>query len=95
MRLHHAETEGVRVAVQHGITPSKGCILYYTSTHDWSRGGFVDFCGDYPALLYMQGATDAELYRLHRATLREMPEWPAAGSVRVVGDKVIIKGGEI
>lgn len=95
MRLHHAETEGVRVAVQHGITPSKGCILYYTSTHDWSRGGFVDFCGDYPALLYMRGATDAELYRLHRATLREMPEWPAAGSVRVVGDKVIIKGSEI
>ncbi len=94
-RLQLAESQGVRLAIESGITPKKGCILYYADTQNWRSGGLVDFCGDYPALLYMQGATDAQLYRLHKQHLQEMPEWPAHGAVRVVGDKVIIKGGKI
>ncbi len=96
LRLHHTETEGVRVAVQHGIPLRKGCILYYPASHNWETNGYVDFCGDYPALLYMDGATSAELYRSrHREHLQQMPVWPAEDSIRVVDDTVIIKGPEI
>lgn len=96
LRLHHTETEGVRVALQHGIPLRKGCILYYPASHNWEKNGYVDFSGDYPALQYMDGATGAELYRSrHREHLLQMPVWPAAGSVRVVDDTVIIKGPEI
>ncbi len=96
LRLHHTETDGVRVAVQHGIPLRKGCILYYPVSHNWEKNGYVDFSGDYPALLYMDGATGAELYRSrHREHLLQMPVWPAEGSIRVVDDTVIIKGPEI
>ena len=96
LRLHHTETDGVRVAVQHGIPLRKGCILYYPASHNWEKNGYVDFSGDYPALLYMDGATGAELYRSrHREHLLQMPVWPSEGSIRVVDDTVIIKGPEI
>lgn len=96
LRLHQTETDGVRVALANGIPLRKGCILYYPASHHWEQNGYVDFCGDYPALLYMDGATSAELYRTrHRTHLLQMPVWPAEGAVRVVDDIVIIKGPEI
>ncbi|MBR5214372.1 MAG: glucosyltransferase domain-containing protein [Akkermansia sp.] len=96
LRLHHTETDGVRVAVQNGIPLRKGCILYYPASHNWEKNGYVDFSGDYPALLYMEGATSARLYRSrHREHLLQMPVWPAEGAIRVVDDTVIIKGPEI
>lgn len=96
LRLHQTESDGVRVALENGIPLRKGCILYYPASHHWEQNGYVDFCGDYPALLYMDGATSAELYRTrHRAHLQQMPVWPAKGAVRVVDDIVIIKGHEI
>ena len=96
LRLHHAETEAVRVAIENGIPLQKGCILYYPAYHNWEKNGYVDFCGDYPALLYMKGATDVELYRTkHREYLRHMPAWPAKGSIQVADDMVIIKGAKL
>ena len=96
LRLHHAETEAVRVAIENGILLEKGCILYYPAYHNWEKNGYVDFCGDYPALLYMKGATDHELYcAKHREHLRHMPAWPAKGAIKVVDDTVIIKGAKL
>lgn len=96
LRLHHTETDGVREALKHGISLRKGCILYYPASHNWEQSGYVDFSGDYPALLYMDGATDAELYRSrHREHLLQMPIWPAEGSVRAVDGQIIIRGPEI
>ncbi len=96
LRLHQTETDGMRVALANGIPLRKGCILYYPASHHWEQNGYVDFCGDYPALLYMDGATSAELYRTrHRSHLLQMPVWPAEGAMRVVDDIVIIKGPEI
>lgn len=96
LRLHHTETDGVQVAIENGIPLRKGCILYYPASHNWEKNGYVDFSGDYPALLYMDGATSVELYRSrHREHLLQMPVWPQQGSIKVVDDIVIIKGPEI
>lgn len=96
LRLHHTETDAVRVAVEQGIPLRKGCILYYPASHNWEQNGYVDFSGDYPALLYMEGATSAEHYRnVHREHLQQMPVWPQQGSIRVVDDLIIVKGPEI
>lgn len=93
-RLLAAEQAGVLCALESDIDLEKGCILYYVLWNDWETSGYADFCGDYPALKYMKGATGHQLYlEQHKKHLDEMPLWPHKDSVRAVGDVVIIKGG--
>ena len=95
-RMLQIEFDGLRAAAEMGVHVSKGDILVFSNVKNvlenprYSNEPYYFDWAVLPLFRYLKIATHPSEYREHEEVLKDMPKWPAKGSIRESKGVIII-----